>query len=337
MLQRIKYICLLMSVWLTSCHPLPEPEDSPDGNFEALWRAIDEHYCFFEEKGIDWQKVHDRYSPMIREDMTRRQLFSVCSMMLDELRDGHTNLSAPFATSYYRRWWSDYPQNFDSRLVEEYYFNFNYQQLGSVFYGILPSNIGYLRIPSFTIGLSHGNIDYILNYLGSCSGLILDVRDNGGGNLSYAELFASHFIRETITAGYMIHKTGPGHDDFSEPFAVRYSPAGAGHFVWTKPVVLLTNRSTFSAANFFVAVLRAQANVTVAGATTGGGSGMPYSSELPCGWGVRMSAVSLLDHQGRVTEAGIDPDPGCAVDLDPIAALEGKDTMIDFAVQLMAR
>lgn len=337
MSRRIIYICLLLFCLLPACHPLPEHQDSPSGNFEALWRVIDEHYCFFEEKDIDWREIHDRYAPMVREDMTQRQLFSVCAAMLDELRDGHTNLSAPFATSYYRGWWSDYPQNFDLRLVEQYYFNFNYQQLGDIFYGILPSNVGYMRVPSFTVGIGHGNIDYILNYFNSCAGLIIDVRDNGGGNLSYAEVLASHFIPETTTVGYIMHKTGPGHDDFSEPFAIEYSPAPLGNVLWARPVVLLTNRSTFSAANFFVAVLRAMPNVTVAGATTGGGSGMPYSSELPCGWGVRMSAVSILDHQGRVTESGIEPDKGCAVGLDAVAALDGHDTMIDFAVKLITR
>ena len=75
--------------------------------------------------------------------------------------------------------------------------------------------------------------------------------------------------------------------------------------------------------------------VTMVGATTGGGSGMPYSSELPCGWGVRFSACSMLDAQGRSTEAGVDPTPGCAVDLDPMDALNGKDTILEKALQIL--
>ncbi len=328
---------LIMTFVMTGCHSLPDESDSPRGNFEALWRVMDEHYCFFSEKDVDWDEVHTRYSAMVREDMTRRELFYLLSAMLDELRDGHTNLSASFATSYYRKWWSDYPQNFDGRLVEQYYFNFHYLQLGGWYYGILPSNVGYLRVPSFTVGLGHGNIDLILNYLATCTGLIIDVRDNGGGNLSYAETLATHFIASPVTAGYMVHKTGPGHDDFSEPFKVTYDPAPSGHFIWGKPVVVLTNRSTFSAGNFFVAVMKSLPNVTIAGATTGGGSGMPYSSEIPCGWGVRMSAVSLLDSEGRVTEGGIDPDPGCEIGLDAAAAATGTDTMIEFAIKLLSK
>ena len=33
-----------------SCVDVTEHEDTPEGNFEALWRVIDEHYCFFDYK-----------------------------------------------------------------------------------------------------------------------------------------------------------------------------------------------------------------------------------------------------------------------------------------------
>ena len=60
---------------------------------------------------------------------------------------------------------------------------------------------------------------------------------------------------------------------------------------------------------------------------------MPFSSELPNGWGIRFSASPVTDPQGELTEFGVEPTEGCAVDLDPLAALEGHDTMLDFAVK----
>ncbi|MDE5750467.1 MAG: peptidase S41, partial [Duncaniella sp.] len=75
----------------------------------------------------------------------------------------------------------------------------------------------------------------------------------------------------------------------------------------------------------------------VGGAVKGGGSGMPYSSELPCGWVVRFSACSMLDAAGESTEAGIPPTPGYEADMDPEAALHGHDTLLDTCVErLMA-
>lgn len=337
-LLHISTAALLAATALTACHSgIPDWADDPRGNFDALWTLVDEHYCFFGDKAdtLDWDEVYARYSPRVSEGITSEELFVVCSQMLDELRDGHVNLSSPYATSYYRAWWSDYPQNYDQRLVEQYYFNFNQRQLGVFSYGFLPGNIGYLRCSSFTSSLGEGNLDYILQFLATAQALIVDVRDNGGGDLTNAETLARRFLRQKTLAGYLVHKTGPGHTDFSEPYPLYYYPIGDGHTVWGKPVVVLTNRSTFSAANNFVSVMKPLPWVTIVGATTGGGSGMPVSYELPCGWGLRLSALSILDAQGRPTEAGIDPTEGCAVDLDPAAALAGHDTILDFAIALI--
>ncbi len=324
-------------ILFSACHEIEEWANDPRGNFDALWTIIDEHYCFFAEKNVDWDEVYVRYSCKVSDKMTGEELFAVCSDMLNELRDGHTNLAAPFDVSYYRAWWSDYPQNFDRRLIRQYYFNFNYLTAAGMDYGILPENVGYMYYGSFSSTIGEGNLDYILSYFSTCDGLIVDVRDNGGGDMTNVGTLVSRFIGQRTLAGYISHKTGPGHDDFSEPYAYYYDPAPQGRVMWGKPVVVLTNRSTFSAANNFVSVMKQLPGVTIVGATTGGGSGMPYSSELPCGWSVRMSACSVLDASGNTTEQGIDPTEGCAVDMDPLSAVDGRDTMLDFAVNILTR
>ncbi len=337
-MRNIFFITSLISaifMGLTSCHKIEERADDPRGNFEALWSILDEHYCFFKEKGVDWDQVHDKYARRIGSEMTREELFIVCADMLDELRDGHVNLSAPFNTSYYRKWWSDYPQNFNKRLIEESYFNFNYRQSSGMMYGRLENNIGYIYYESFSATVGEGNLDSALNFLAAARGLIIDIRDNGGGSLTNVETLVARFIDRPTLVGYISHKTGPGHDDFSEPYAITYNPAGPGRVRWAKPVVVLTNRSTFSAANNFASVMKLLPGVRIAGATTGGGSGMPYSSEIPCGWSVRFSACSMLDANGVSTEGGVTPTEGCAVDMDPQDALNGKDTMLEKAMELL--
>lgn len=326
---------IFAAAMLAACHPVPQEPATPRGNFEALWHAIDEHYCFFEEKDIDWAETGRRYAAQISDDMTGEELFNVCAAMLNELRDGHVNLSCAFATSYYRQWWSLYPQNFSMRLIQQSYFNFNYISVGAITYGLLPENIGYMHYSTFSSPIGEGNLDNILAYLSTADGLIIDVRDNGGGNLTNVETLVARFITEPTLVGYISHKTGPGHDDFSEPHAIVYNPAGEGRVRWGKPVVILTNRSTFSAANNFVSIMKNLPGVRIVGATTGGGSGMPYSTELPNGWGVRMSACVMSDAQGCVSEGGVEPTEGCAVDMDVDAALDGHDTILDFSIELL--
>lgn len=337
MKQILALITCCISLLCSSCHDIEEWNNDPQGNFNALWSILDEHYCFFKEKGVDWDLMHKRYSSRLNTQITEEELFLVCADMLAELKDGHTNLSAPFNTSYYRQWWSDYPQNYDARIIQEYYFNFNYRSLSAIDYGILPQNIGYMHYSSFSYGLGEGNIDHILAYLITCDALIIDVRDNGGGNLTNVKPLVRRFITQKTLAGYIRHKTGPGHDDFSEPYAYYYEPAEEGRIMWGKPVVVLTNRSTFSAANDFVSFMKQLPQVTIIGATTGGGSGMPFSSELPCGWGIRFSACPMYDAQGNLTESGIAPSPGCEIDMNASLALLGRDTILDFAIEYLSK
>lgn len=317
---------------LASCHDIDEYSDNPAGVFEQLWKIIDEHYCFFDHKEIDWDEVHDRYGSRVANGMTEEELFAVCSDMLDELKDGHTNLSTPFATSYYKKWWSDYPQNYNSRIIEENYFNFNYRQVSGITYGILTDNVGYMHYSSFSYAIGEGNLDAVLGYCSSCTGLIVDVRDNGGGSLTNVEKLVGRFIDKSILAGSICHKTGPGHNDFSEPFNFYINPAEEGRTMWGKPVVVLCNRSTYSAANNFVSIMKTLPNVTIVGATTGGGSGMPFSSELSNGWGIRFSASPIRNPDGELTEFGVSPSEGCEIDMDKEAEFAGRDTMLDFAI-----
>lgn len=328
---------LALSLGLASCHKIEEHANDPRGNFEALWSILDEHYCFFKEKGVDWGQVHEKYARRIGNEMTSDELFVVCAEMLDELRDGHVNLSAPFNTSYYRKWWSDYPQDFNLRCLQQHYLKFDYSQTSGISYRIIegPDSIGYMYYPSFSNTVGNTNLDYILASFKGCKALIIDIRNNGGGLLSNIGTFVGRFIDHTVSGGFITHKTGPGHSDFSEPFPVTYDPAPAGRVIWKGPVAVLTNRSCFSAANDFVSVMKSLPDVSIIGARTGGGGGMPFSSELPIGWTVRFSASPMTDSEGNQIEDGIDPTPGMEFHSPADLLAEGKDVILDNAIRIM--
>ncbi len=325
-------LCILSGLlMLVGCRHFEDGKPySARDNFETLWRIIDAHYCYFEDNGVDWQGVHDRYELRLDTIRTTRALFNLCAEMVNELRDGHVNLSSPFDVSYYREWWTDYPQNFNLRTLQQYYLDFDYHTVCGIMYKMLPGGVGYMYYPSFNYALGDGNIDYILNYFKDCRGLIIDIRDNGGGELTNVHTLVSHFIIEDITGGYIRHKTGPAHDSFSEPYAVKYRTAGVSHTIWNKPVVLLVNRSCFSAANDFASVMKQLDNVTLCGARTGGGGGMPFTYDLPIGWTIRLSVSPMFDAKGQSVDGGIDPD--IEITAPDYNLAMGVDAILDRAV-----
>ena len=334
-MKNISFWLLALGSWLLlSCVDNEEQPDTPTGNFEALWQIIDEHYCFFDYKqhtyGLDWNAVYNKYKVRVSDHMTSNQLFEVLTDMLAELRDGHVNLSTSMDYGRYWAWHEAYPQNFSDTL-ERRYLKTDYKIAAGLKYRVLDDNIGYIRYESFTQSVGEGNLDDCLSYLVLCRGLIIDIRNNGGGDLTTAELMAGRFVQEKTLVGYMQHKTGKGHNDFSslEP---RYLEPSS-NIRWHKPVCVLTNRSVFSAANEFTSMMHALPNVKIVGDHTGGGSGMPMSSSLPNGWSVRFSACPMYDKDKQQTEFGIDPDYN--VQLTDEDTKKGIDTIIEAARKLL--
>ena len=321
---------------LSSCIDEDEYDNSPQGNFEALWKILDEHYCFFDYKrdayGLDWNEVRARYSNRIDATMNSDQLFEVLSDMLAELRDGHVNLSSTGNLARYWTWKEGYPANSSDSLYRRY-LGTDYKIAAGASYRVLDDNIGYVRYESFLDGMGEGNLDKMLINLMFCQGLIIDVRDNGGGNLTYAERFAARFFNERTHVGYIQHKTGTGHSDFSSLEEQWLDPSS--NIRWHKPVCVLTNRGVYSAANEFVKYMKQCPLATVVGDATGGGAGMPFSSSIPNGWSVRFSACPMYDASGQSTEFGIAPD--VKVDLLQEDFLRGEDTIIEAARSILAK
>mgnify|MGYP002761878043 FL=1 len=327
-------VAIITILSLGSCVDEEEYADNPRGNFEALWKIVDEHYCFFDYKkeqyGLDWNAIHDKYSRQIADDMTDNQLFEVLGNMLGELKDGHVNMYSSWDVARNWSWHENYPSNLSDTLINRY-LSTDYRISSGMRYRILDDNIGYIRLQSFASAMGEGNLDEILYYLMPCNALIIDIRDNGGGLVTSAEQLAARFTNSTLLVGYMQHKTGRGHSDFSSMQEQRLKPSKG--IRWQKRVAVLTNRSVYSAANEFVKYMRCCPNVVQIGDRTGGGAGMPYSSELPIGWSIRFSACPMYDKDGNSTEFGIAPDYD--VQLSQTDLLRGKDTIIEKAREVL--
>ena len=328
------YFIILSLFFFSSCINEEQFDNTPEGNLEALWKMIDEHYCFLDYKaeaiGLDWNEVHGRYNQMLGKDMTSPQLQEVLCNMLGELRDGHVNLYTAANVGRYWAWKEDYPSNLDVELRNSY-LGKDYLIASGLSYRILDDNIGYILYSSFSSGIGEGNIAEVLHHLRLCSGLIIDVRGNGGGQLDYEQRLVSHFTNERILVGYRSYKTGTGHSDLSELYPEYIEPSKTVR--WQKPVIVLTNRGCYSATNTFIRDMLCCPNVQTLGDRTGGGSGMPFTSELPNGWMVRFSACPQYDKNKQHIEFGIEPTIPCSLSQEDVA--KGKDTLIETARALL--
>lgn len=320
----------IISFALSSCGDEAVIDNNPDKNFDALWRIIDENYCFFEYKNIDWNQIYREYKQRIKSDMGNDALFTLMGEMLSELKDGHVNLMASHDMTRYWSWMESYPSNFDTSIQDKYLGTY-FSIAGGLYYKILEDNIGYIYYGSFSRDVGEGNISQVLSRMSICKGIIFDIRGNGGGSLTNVERLASRFFNERTQVGYIAHKTGKGHEDFSKLYP-KYVESSNG-IRYQKPVVVLTNRGCYSAANDFVNVMKNAPNATIIGDKTGGGSGLPFSSELPNGWSIRFSASPMYNINKEHIEFGIEPD--IKVEMLESDKKRDKDTIIEKAREII--
>lgn len=330
--MNIKNIVLIIVLFVGGygCGDQVVINNNPDTNFDALWKIIDENYCFFEYKNIDWNKSYRDYKPRIKSDMGNDALFDLMADMLSELQDGHVNLVSSHDMSRYWNWSENYPVNFDKSLQDEY-LGKDFGIAGGMYYKILDDNVGYIYYGSFSRDVGEGNISQVLSRMSICKGIIFDIRSNGGGSLTNVERLGSRFFNKRTLVGYISHKTGRGHQDFS-PLYPKYIESYNG-IRYQKPVVVLTNRGCYSAANDFANVMKNAPNAIIVGDKTGGGSGLPFSSELPNGWSIRFSASPMYNVSKEHIEFGIEPDIN--VQLLEEDKKNSKDTLIEKAREII--
>lgn len=329
-----KYIVLVFAVFLFSCESLfmkPQPENTPKSIFDQVWTFVNEKYAFFEYKNVDWKQIYNKYQTRISDNMSEEELFQVCYDMLYELKDEHTNLISKFNISRNPEVFLDYPENYSGDLLNRNYFK-GRTQIVSPFSYFDFGDVAYFRYDSFIDSISDEALDYILERAKTKKGLILDVRNNGGGAVINIDKLASRFISDTTLLGTEFHKNGPGKNDFVEEKSEIY-PAKDVEMFLDKPLVILTNRGCYSATNIFAAFMKGLKNVTLVGGKTGGGGGLPTATELSNGWILRVSGSITLDRNGFNIENGVEPD--IKIDMSKADMDKGKDTVLEEGLRVI--
>ena len=318
-------------VLFSSCEKLLFEDDKasidPRTNFEYLWNEADKKYSYFTLKGIDWNEVKLRYSDSITDGMDEQALFRVLGNMLNELRDDHTNLVSPFDISVYNVALKNEP-NYYERTIREHYLP-EVMHTGAFTHNFIEGDsIAYLRYSSFMNAVSKEDLDFILNRYKNTEGLILDLRENGGGNVFNIPMIMERFITERTVVAYSKTRNGASHNQFSEIAPFFYNPHDGIRY--EKPVMVLVDRGSYSATTFLSLTTKAMSNVTLVGDTTGGGGGLPNGGQLPNGWNYRFSITQLLDLQGNnYAESGVPPDILASFNWSDLS----RDEILDRAIE----
>lgn len=333
MKRSINLLAFGLFVFFSSCEEkfvTPDPVSDPLNNFNFLWEDVKNRYSYFELKNINWEGVRNAYRPLVKEGMSNQELFDLLADMLYELQDGHVNLTSEFDRSRNWDWFLGYPPNFNATIVERTYLGRNFRMTGPLRNQVIDSVL-YVYYPSFSSTITENHLQILMARASSLKGVIIDVRNNGGGSLHNARLLASCFTDEEVDYARERRKLGPNPGDFSEWQTLSF-PSKKG-LRFKGKVIVLCNRACYSATTFFAQMMKVLPNVQLLGDQTGGGGGAPSSGEMPNGWQYRLSVTQTVNLDGAHIETGVPVD--IAVDMQREDLINDKDTLIETALALL--
>ena len=186
--------------------------------------------------------------------------------------------------------------------------------------------IGYIKVTNFASNTFH-QFQTALNELeeNDIESLIIDVRDNLGGQLEVATQIASLFLTKDKVV-YQLNTNG-----IIQPI---YS-TGPGSF--QKPITVLINGATASASEVLAIALQESADATVIGTTSYGKGTIQESYKLSTGASIKFTVQEWLSPNGNtVNEVGVKPDIEVSETENPgeTDTLE-TDTVLQTAITIM--
>jgi carboxyl-terminal processing protease len=170
---------------------------------------------------------------------------------------------------------------------------------------VLDDGVVYLRITAFQDGTARALSDALdeavmqLRRRGGVTGLLVDLRDNGGGLLHEAVWVSDQFL----SAGVIVSTRGRGGEKISEHSARRAGTRPE----W--PIVILINENTASASEIVAGALRDHQRAVLIGVRSFGKGSVQNVFELPGGSALKLTTARYYTPSGHSIQAeGIMPD-----------------------------
>lgn len=160
-------------------------------------------------------------------------------------------------------------------------------------------DVGYLRVKTFGFIDDLDRLDRLINELMDTRGLIIDLRDNGGGYPSVSDGLFGRLVAEDGAPFALVDRQGRVH---------RHMQARSRGETYPGEVVVLVNEGTFSAANYFAHRMREDHRGVLLGGRTGGGAASPDRGlMLVDGLWFQVSTYVVETLSGLNTEDGMAP------------------------------
>ncbi|MFN0109958.1 MAG: S41 family peptidase [Blastocatellia bacterium] len=192
----------------------------------------------------------------------------------------------------------------------------------------LPHNVGYIELTGFGPEIER-DFEQAMQQMQGTQGLILDLRNNGGGFVTTVTQIASYFFQEETDLGEFITRFGRSTRRKTQKLRT----------VYREPLVVLVSSRSASGSEIFAASVQERKRALVVGAnsaTCGCLLGVSRTIKLLDGGKLNISDTDYRSAFGRRIEGiGVKPDKQIELRIEDLVA--SRDRALDTAVESLGR
>lgn len=175
---------------------------------------------------------------------------------------------------------------------------------------LLPGNIGYLPFNVFVEFIEEAKpiIASALGFLANSSAIIIDLRENTGGEPDMGSQMESYFFKEKTLTNVIINSS-------KKDTTLYYAdPAKTDGLTLSMPMYILTSKKTFSGGEAFSYNMQQAKRATVVGEITGGGAhptkpfsvGQGFVVEIPFAYSINPFSKTDWEGTGVIPDVSVD-------------------------------
>jgi retinol-binding protein 3 len=232
---------------------------------DSLIQKLHDHYIFPEVAQQMDAAIRAKAGSGAYDDLTT--LEELCKRLTEDLQavshDKHLRLFCHAESVV-----EDEPEQPTPEQMEEFRNAMRLLNFGFARVERLPGNVGYLDLRGFfPASLGGDTAAAAMNLLAHTNALIVDLRQNGGGDPEMIALITSYLFDQMTNLNNMYWRDGDRTQQF---WTLPYVPGT--RYGSSKPVYVLTSNHTFSGAEEFAYNLKNLKRATIIGEVTGGGA-----------------------------------------------------------------
>ncbi len=345
--------------------------------FNQFWNGMNTNYLYWDIDTTNWDAMYAKYQPIfaqlnLQNNNDLLTSVSYFRQMTAGLVDSHYAISflpTSIANQYVfpaqarKEKASSFHSPFLYLSIDSAYFDKGYmygeyittenEQMYAVC-ATIQNKVLYFSCSQFALQEAYSSsnnngvkttLQYFFNQLQnlpqSIKGLVIDVRNNPGGNLVDLDFLVGRLIGQPLHFGYTHYKSGNGRLDFTPWVDAVVQPQPTGKAL-NVPIIVLADNYSISLAEAVTMAIHAMPNGSFVGETTWGATGpitdnVVYDDgqfDVPGFLSVYTSSAAFKYIDGKRYE-GIGFPPGVAVPFNLTDLFAGDDQQLDKAIAMI--